>query len=51
MGDGSKQNKGIHLSVYAFSPSVLPKDGVDLLITALRATRRFAEDGPKARNI
>lgn len=30
MGDGSKQNEGIHLSVYAFTPS-----DVELLITAL----------------
>ena len=30
MGDGSKQNDGIHLSVYAFS-----NFDVDLLITAL----------------
>jgi len=32
MGDGSKQNEGIHLSVYAFTPS-----DVELLITALSA--------------
>ena len=30
MGDGSKQNEGLHLNVYAFSPS-----DVDLLISAL----------------
>lgn len=30
MGDGSKQNEGLHLSVYAFSPS-----DVDLLVKAL----------------
>jgi hypothetical protein len=30
MGDGSKQNEGLHLSVYAFSPT-----DVDLLINAL----------------
>jgi AAA+ superfamily predicted ATPase len=34
MGDGSKQNEGIHLSVYAFSTS-----DVELLITAL--TKRY----------
>ena len=48
MGDGSKQNDGIHLSVYSFS-----KSDVDLLIKALyeryniESTIHMTDNGPR----
>ena len=48
MGDGSKQNEGIQLSVYAFTPS-----DVELLITALneryniKCSIHATEKGPR----
>lgn len=48
MGDGSKQNEGIHLSVYAFSIS-----DVELLITALterynlKCSLHYSDRGPR----
>jgi hypothetical protein len=36
MGDGSRQNKGIHLSVYAFTP-----EDVELLINVLETKFDF----------
>ncbi len=37
MGDGSKHNEGLHLSVYSFSTS-----DVDLLISALTNNFKFS---------
>jgi hypothetical protein len=50
MGDGSKQNEGLHLSVYAFSQT---QSNVDILTDALKnryglhCTIHATESGPR----